>query len=252
MLNEMAFSGKVVIVTGAASGIGASTAELFIQEKAAVVLVDKDGERLGSVVDRCQKNTHEVLSITADVSDDKEAKRIIEETMEKFNKLDVLVNCAGIMKYGSILDGNLMSSFDGLVNVNLRSVMLMTTVAAPHLIESKGNIVNVASVGGLRAVKEFMAYCVTKAGVTHFTRGAAFELAPHGVRVNSVSPAVVRTNIAVNAGVENQWEMFEAGTPLKRILEPEEIANLIVYLASEKAKGITGSDFVADNGCLLI
>lgn len=248
----MSFSGKVVLISGGASGIGAASAELFIKEGASVVITDKNGEGLSRTAELCNPDGKYILGITANLADDDDAKRIVNETIERFGKLDVLVNCAGVLTYGSLLDGNLIKSYDELMPVNLRSVMNMCSLCAPYLIATKGNIVNIASVGAYHTPSvEYLAYCASKAAVLHFTRGAAKELGPHGVRVNCISPGAVRTDIVVNSGRENCWEDWAAATALKRTLEPIEIAELVCYLASDKARGMTGSDIVNDNGQIL-
>ncbi|KAL0867460.1 hypothetical protein ABMA27_008247 [Loxostege sticticalis] len=244
----MSFANKVVIVTGASSGIGAATAVAFGKEGASVVLVGRNEQRLQQVAEQCAG----ALVVKADVSNEDDAKRIIDNTLERFGKIDVLVNNAGIAKFGTILGGKVMDTYDEVMNTNLRAAVNLTTLAAPHLVATKGNVVNISAIGGSYApTPPFLAYCMSKAALNHFTKGAALELAASGVRVNAISPGPVRTDIIANAGFPITWDHFAAQTALGRVSEPDEVADLVLYLASDRAKGITGSNYVTDNGMML-
>lgn len=249
----MSFTNKVVLITGAAEGIGAATAIGFAREAAYIAIVDINEARLSVTAAECEKVGKKPLIIIADVT--KDAKRIIDETVAAFEKLDVLINNAGIFKFGCISDGNLIKAFDGLVDTNLRSVMNLTMLAAPYVKTTKGNIINIASVGACKppSVLSHIPYCVIKAAVKHFTKAAAIELAPFGVRVNCISPGPVRTRILEKIDTTStlKWDDFKAVTALQRISEPEEIGELLLFLASDNAKSITGSNYVIDNGYLL-
>ncbi|XP_013188326.1 uncharacterized oxidoreductase TM_0325-like [Amyelois transitella] len=250
----MAFAGKVVIVTGASSGIGASTGILFNHSGAHVVLVGRNEKKLKNVAEKCAQRGASPLVVKADISNDNDAERIVNETIKKYGKLDILVNNAGIVVHAGILSENLLQAYDETMQVNIRAVIKLTSLAAPHLIKTKGNIVNVSSIAGKNTImKDSIAYMVSKAALDHFTRAAAVELASHGVRVNAVSPGPVRTDILENTrmSVTKSWDDVAKIMILNRVSEPEEIGELILYLASDKAKGITGSDFVSDNGALL-
>ncbi|CAH2094126.1 unnamed protein product [Euphydryas editha] len=251
----MSFANKVVLITGASSGIGAAAAILFAKEGANVVIVGRNEQKLQKVKEKCAKFGKGVLVVKADVSNEQDAKKIIKETIDKFDKLDVLVNNAGVVGQSSILSDNVLSVYDTIMNTNIRAVVHITNLAAPYLIKTKGNIINISSVAGKMTMTTSPAfsYAVSKAALDHFTRFAAAELASHGVRVNSISPGPVRTDILDNAVVSMAVSMegFENAVPLGRVSEPEEIADLILFLASDKAKAITGSDYVSDNGILL-
>uniref|UniRef100_A0A2A4ITT1 Uncharacterized protein n=1 Tax=Heliothis virescens TaxID=7102 RepID=A0A2A4ITT1_HELVI len=248
----MSFKDKVVIVTGSSSGIGAAIAIKFAEEGAKVAIVGRNQEKLNNVAKKCGKP----LVLVADVSKDEDAKRIVDETVRVFGKLDILINNAGIGQTASIQSENAMAVFDKVMSTNLRSVVYLTHLAAPHLVKTKGNIVNISSIAALQVLQNVFSYCTSKAGLDHFTRAVALELASSGVRVNTVNPGPVLTDIIENMGAtkEQQAAMFkqmENGTPLKRISVPEEIGDLVLFLASDKAKAITGSSFVTDNGTLL-
>ncbi|XP_013188307.1 3-oxoacyl-[acyl-carrier-protein] reductase FabG [Amyelois transitella] len=249
----MSFDNKVVLITGASSGIGAATAVAFARDGAEVVIVaNETPTKLKKVQQDCAKVGKPPLIIKADVANDDDIQKIVKETIAKHKKLDVLVNNAGIVRLGTILDGKVTAIYDELIKVNVRAVVQLTTLAAPYLVKTKGNIVNVSSVSGITINNpEMGAYCTTKAALSHFSRATALELAPHGVRVNIVSPGPVYTDLLNNAGVSTTFEETSV-TALNRISGPEEIADLIIFLASDKAKGITGSNYVSDNGMLLI
>jgi NAD(P)-dependent dehydrogenase (short-subunit alcohol dehydrogenase family) len=164
----------------------------------------------------------------------------------------VLVNAAGHISAGSI-ENTALAAWDAMMNVNLRAAFQLMQMAAPHLIKTKGNIVNVSSVTGLRSFPGVLAYCVSKAGVDQLTRCAALELAPKGVRVNAVNPGVVVTEIHKRGGMsEGDYEKFlehsKTTHPIGRVGNPGEIAELIFYLASEKASWITGATYQIDGG----
>ncbi|KAI5633484.1 enoyl-(Acyl carrier protein) reductase domain-containing protein [Phthorimaea operculella] len=252
----MSFKNKVVLVTGAGSGIGAATAVLFAKEGADVAMVDKNEEKLDAVADKVATIGNKPCVIYADVSKDADVQRIVKETIANFGKLDVLINNAGFVNSGTILDGKIVEAYDAIMKVNVRAAIHLTTLAAPHLAATKGNIVNTSSAASMYVPvnSAINAYAISKAALDHFTRGAALELAASGVRVNSVNPGPVDTDLIKNAGVATKignHSNHAQLTAFKRTLDPEEIADLIVYLASDKARGITGSNFVIDNGLLL-
>ncbi|KAI5633650.1 enoyl-(Acyl carrier protein) reductase domain-containing protein [Phthorimaea operculella] len=249
----MSFKNKVVLVTGASSGIGAATAILFAKEGADVSMVGRNQKKLDAVAAKVATVGKTPLVINADVSKDDDVKRIITKTISNFGKLDVLVNNAGFTIPGTILDGKVLESYDAVMSVNVRAVINVTTLAAPHLAATKGNIINVSSVASLLTPSrpDFIAYYVSKAALDHFTRGAALELASSGIRVNSVNPGPVKTDFMENANINIKFDDFASVTPLKRVSDSEEIAELIMYLAGEKARGITGSVYVTDNGYCL-
>ncbi|KPI93178.1 3-oxoacyl-[acyl-carrier-protein] reductase FabG [Papilio xuthus] len=251
----MAFVGKVVFISGASSGIGAATAVEFAKEGANVVINGRNETKLKNIYQQCEEYSKKTLIVKADISKDEEAKAAIEETIKQFGQLDVLVNNAGFSKSGSILDGNLLSSYDSVMATNVRGAVHLTQLATPHLIKSKGNIINVSSVAGSSCpiLPQMISYCVSKAALDHFTRCAALELSGLGVRVNAVSPGPVETDFRQNSGLgEGNRNLRANYTPLKRVSDSIEIADLILFsLASDKAKGITGSNYVSDNGYLI-
>ena len=187
-----------------------------------------------------------------DLLDEKGTATFVQNVLNDFGGIDVLVNAAGIIASGTI-ENTTLADYDLMMNINVRSVFQLTQLALPSIIERKGNVVNVSSVTGLRAFPNVLAYCISKAAVDQLTRCAALELAPKGVRVNAVNPGVVRTNLHLNSGLgEDAYAAFversKTTHPLGRIGEPEEIADLILFLASSKAGWITGVTYSIDGG----
>jgi NAD(P)-dependent dehydrogenase (short-subunit alcohol dehydrogenase family) len=154
----MSFSNKVVIVTGASSGIGAGAAEHFSEYGATLVITGRNAEKLQKTADKC---IGEVLQLVTDVNLESDRIKVIDETIKKFGKIDILVNNAGIGEFGDIMTTT-MNQFDDVMNTNVRSVFHLTQLAVPHLIKSHGNIVNVSSVGGMRSFVGLTAYCMSK------------------------------------------------------------------------------------------
>jgi NAD(P)-dependent dehydrogenase (short-subunit alcohol dehydrogenase family) len=249
---EKELTGKVAIVTGATSGIGLATALRFVEAGARVALIGRNGQTLQKVAKEIQKKGGEALPIRADVTVQPIAKRIIARTVEHFGGLDVLVNAAGHIANGTI-ENTPLAGWDAMMNVNLRAVFNLMQQAVPQLAERRGNIVNVSSVTGLRAFPGVLAYCVSKAGLDQLTRCAALELAPRGVRVNAVNPGVVVTEIHKRGGMsEKDYAAFlehsKTTHPIGRVGEAREVAELILYLASERAAWITGATYSIDGG----
>ena len=249
---EKELEGKVAIVTGATSGIGRATALRFAQAGARVALVGRNAQALNAVAGEIKLGGGEALTIRADVTVQPIARRIIAQTVEQLGSIDVLVNAAGHLISGTIEETTL-ATWDSMMNVNLRAVFNLMQQALPHLIERRGNVVNVSSVTGLRAFPGVLAYCVSKAGLDQLTRCAALELAPKGVRVNAVNPGVVVTEIHRRGGMsQKEYKAFlersKETHPLGRVGQPYEIAELILYLASERASWITGATYSIDGG----
>src|SRR5882724_3246726 len=246
----MEFSGKIAIVTGASSGIGRATAIAMTQQGASVALVGRNERALRQTVIEC--DSERVLTITADVTKDQDLPRIISETIERFGGIDILVNAAGILSSGTI-ETTTEDQWDQMMTINVRSVFRLMQLATPALIKHKGNVVNVSSVTGLRAFPGVLAYCVSKAAVDQLTRCSALELAPKGVRVNAVNPGVVITEIHKRGGMsEDAYNAFlersKQTHPLGRVGSASEIAELVFFLASERAAWITGVTYSIDGG----
>lgn len=246
----MDFKDKVVIITGASSGIGAGAAEYLSKLGAKLVITGRNEENLKKTVGNC---VGEVLPIVADVNVEADREKVLNETIKKFGKIDVLVNNAGIGEGGELISTPL-DKFDSVMNTNVRSVFRLTQLVVPHLIESKGNIVNISSVAGLRSFPGFTVYCMSKAALDQFTKCIALELAPKGVRVNSVNPAVIKTEFHRRMGMDEAayqayLESAKLTHALGRVGTVEETAQAIAFLASNEASSfITGTLLAVDGG----
>ncbi|HXD29982.1 MAG TPA: glucose 1-dehydrogenase [Pyrinomonadaceae bacterium] len=243
------FSGKVVIVTGATSGIGRATATRFAELGASVCAVGRDEAALAEVLNELGNNA---VTIQADLSADDAARTIVEKATQRFDGIDVLVNAAGHISSGTI-ENTSMDAWDKMMDINLRAVFCLMKEVVPALIERRGNIVNVSSVTGLRSFPGVLAYCVSKAAVDQLTRCSALELAAKGVRVNAVNPGVVVTDIHKRGGMDEQQyaaflEHSKTTHPLGRVGQTREIADLITFLASNQASWITGATYSIDGG----
>jgi meso-butanediol dehydrogenase/(S,S)-butanediol dehydrogenase/diacetyl reductase len=234
------FEGKVALVTGAASGIGRASAVRLGREGARVLLADINQEGLADTAAAIGSGaqTHNVL---LDVTDSVACQRAVDSCIEHFGRLDVLCNIAGIamcQHMAEITD----EQWRRMVAINLDGVFYMCRAAIPHLIASKGNIVNMSSSAGLVGQAYNSAYCATKAGVLMFGKALALEYAKQGVRVNSVCPGAVNTPLtdAFKFPEGADMKLLERLFPLIQSSEPEEIAAAVAYLASEESRFITG------------
>ena len=248
----MSFNGKTVIVTGSTSGIGRAAAEAFGRKGASVVLVGRKEDVLTEVAGAVRSAGGQTVSCPVDVTAADAPERIVKTALDAFGGIDVLVNAAGVIASGT-LEATTDEVWDSMMAVNLRAPFRLMRAAAPHLTARKGAVVNVSSVNGLRSFPGVLAYCVSKAGVDHLTRCAAIEMAPLGVRVNAVNPGVTVTNLHRRSGMaEPQYAAFlersKETHPLGRPGQPEEIAALILFLASDRAGWMTGETIPIDGG----
>lgn len=250
----MSFEGKVILITGASSGIGAACAEYFAKDGALLALVGRNVEKFESLIERIKDKGVETepLVILADVTVD--AEGIIDETIKKYDRLDILINCAGLGILGTI-ETTKMEDFDLIMTTNVRAVLQLTQLAVPHLIESKGNVVNVSSVCGMRPFENFLSYCMSKAALNQFSDCVAMELASKGVRVNTVNPAFIDTDFHCRDGVEKDgdayMEIVEKSSrthPLGRVGQTDDCVNAIVFLAKDSSNFLTGVILPVDGG----
>ena len=244
--------GKVVIVTGASSGIGRAAALLFANKGSTVVAVGRNEKELSVLSNKVTSKNGTIKPYLADVTEMTQLERIASETIHNHGQIDVLVNSAGVIKNGTI-ETTTLDDWDRMLHINLRAVFVLSQKCLPYLEETKGNIVNVSSVTGTRSFPNILAYSVSKAAIDQLTRCSALELAPKGIRVNAVNPGVVVTNIHKRGGMEDAaydafLEHSKETHPIGRVGTPQEVAELIYYLASEKASWITGATYEIDGG----
>lgn len=246
------FQDRVALITGASSGIGEATARRFAQAGASVGLIGRNQENLTQIVNSINQEGGQAFPIVVDLATSIGPKEAVEKAVEKFGKIDILVNAAGIISMGNISNTS-MQAWDEMMHINLRIVFELMQLVLPFMKAPYGNIVNVSSVTGLRSFPGVLAYCVSKAAVDQLTRCAALELAEKGIRVNSVNPGVVITNLHRRSGMsEENYEAFlersKTTHPLGRPGTTDEVADLILFLASDQAGWITGANYAIDGG----
>ncbi|WP_440979634.1 SDR family NAD(P)-dependent oxidoreductase [Sphingomonas pseudosanguinis] len=240
------FSDTIVVITGAASGIGEGAARRFAEEGATLVLGDTDAEGLNRLAHDLAPAT--VATRETDVSDMADCEALVALAIERFGRIDVLVSNAGIDHLGKLDEGD-VSAFAKVIETDLYGVVHMARAAIAHLRVSRGCIINMSSVSGLGGDWNHSFYCAAKGAVTNFTRALALDEAAHGVRVNAVNPSLTYT--ALTAGMKEQPELiakFEERIPMGRGAQPEDIAGAIAFLASDDARFITGVNLTVDGG----
>ena len=243
-------AGKRVLVTGGGSGIGREIALLFSREGARVVIAGRRKEPLDATAAAGPAGA--IHCVAADVMKEDDRIRLLASAVETLAGLDILVNSAGILESGSI-QATSLDAWDRTMDINVRSLFALTRLALPHLIASRGNIINLSSVAGPRPYPGLLAYCVSKAAVDQLTRCLSLELAPQGVRVNALNPGVVVTNLHRSGGMsETDYAVFlEKGKtthPIGRVGTPADVAALALFVATDKAGWITGGTFSVDGG----
>jgi len=242
----MRFGGKTAFVTGASSGIGKACGMRFAEEGASVFAVARREDRLDGVFDDYA---------IADVRVEEEVRSAIDNCIDRFGRIDYLINAAGVIGTGGVLDTT-PDEWERLFATNVDSVYYVIRHAAPHMIKTGGAIVNVSSVTSLRPYGNLLGYCASKAAVDMATRCIALELAPHGVRVNAVNPGVVVTELHTVSGAVPDYDAFlersKQTHPLGRVGQPEEVAALCAFLCSDEAGWITGGIHSIDGGRALL
>jgi NAD(P)-dependent dehydrogenase (short-subunit alcohol dehydrogenase family) len=246
------FRDKTIIVTGATSGIGRAAAQAFLREGANVVAVGRNETVLAEVAADHRNGSGRIMACAVDLTSDEAPVRIVKTAVDSFGGIDTLVNAAGIIAAAPLESTN-DALWDSMMSINARAPFRLMREALPHLKARRGSVVNVSSVNGLRSFPGVLAYCVSKAAVDHLTRCAAIELAPLGVRVNAVNPGVTVTNLHRRSGMaEEQYAAFlersKSTHPLGRPGNADEIADLILFLASDRAGWMTGETIPIDGG----
>ena len=247
----MRFADKVAVVTGSSRGIGRAIALAFAREGASVVVDYRDHpEEARAVVEEIESLGSEAAAVRADVSDPESMRTLVGEAGNRFGRLDVMVNNAGMERRMPFLETPL-EVWNEVIAVNLTGTWVGCQEAAKRMVEGGGGgrIVNVSSVHEDRPMPTNAPYCAAKGGVRMLMRTLAVELAPHGITVNDVAPGAVETPINANLH-EHPEQMREllAQIPLGRIGQPEEVASMVLYLASDEASYVTGSTFTIDGG----
>lgn len=239
---------KVAIVTGAARGIGLATATLFAEQGLFVILVDRDEEELQQAQANLNNNTpYNHSALVCDVSSPDAVSQMIAQALDQTGRIDVLVNNAGIADFGPIEDTD-FQRWRAVMETNLDGVFLCSQAAIPMLKETRGAIVNIASISGLRASTLRVAYGTSKAAVIQLTQQQAVELGEYGIRANCVAPGPVRTKLAMAVHSQEIIDAYHDALPLNRYGSEREIAEVICFLASPNASFVTGQTVAADGG----
>ena len=247
----MNLKGKVTIITGASGGIGSVTSKKLLDEGSKIVPVGRNKDKLKSTLEELDDDNN-TLSVTADVAHESEVINVVEQTISAFDKIDILINCAATIN--DPIPFHLMTEdqWTNLVNVNLKGTFQPIKSVIPIMMEQKsGNIINISSMLGLRAIPKvpFSVYGVTKSGIIMLTKAIAVEYGQYNIRCNCVAPSTIRSPLLEPyLQDEGAKKVLESSFPLKRIGEPEDVANAILFLCSDKSKWITGTVMEVDGG----
>lgn len=237
--------GKVAVITGGAGGMGSKHAEIFVREGAKVVIADlksSNGKKLAEDLGE------QALFIDLDVTDEVSWDNLVKETEDRFGPINVLINNAGIAN-GTPLESTSVEDFRRMIDINLTSMFIGIKKVLPSMKKGeRGSIINISSGLGLIGAKGNTAYIASKFGITGLTKAVAADVAEYGIRVNSVHPGAIKTPLLELESNKELIEKTKAEVPLKRIAEPEEISNLVLFLASDESSYSTASSFVADGG----
>ncbi len=256
---------RTAIVTGGARGIGFACAQKLVSEGYNVVIADIDEEAGHAAIKKLGFGPAQACCVKVDVAERLSVHNLVAHTLNHYGQIDVLVNNAGILLKGGILDLSL-KDFDKVQAVNLRGAFLVSQAVAKHMVERfearddrSGHsrldlaIINMSSVNAVVAIADILAYEVSKGGLNQLTKAMALELAPYGIRVNAVGPGSIKTDMLAGvADNKTALDMIHSRTPLGRIGTPEEVANVVGFLASEQASYITGECIYVDGGRLAL
>lgn len=246
----MRVAGKVAIVTGANVGIGAAVAKVLAEEGATVVITGRRKDLLDQVVADIERKKGRALAVAGSVTDEAHVRSVVEQCVRMFGTLNILVNNAGIGAFGTLLHEIDDATWHDILDVNLTGVFRMTRSAVPAMLKNGGgSIINISSVGGVIGFSGSAAYGTSKGGLELFTKCVAMDYAQNGIRCNSVCPGLIDTPMA--APLLNNPDMKAevlAAYPIRRVGMPEEVAKMVLYLASDEASWVTGSSFMIDGG----
>ncbi|CAG2107077.1 unnamed protein product [Medioppia subpectinata] len=250
------FTGKVALITGSSAGIGAGIALQLAQSGASVVVTGRNANNVTEVAKQCLNVSPKgikPLEVLADVTKREDLQRLVDQTIGRFGKLDIVVNNAGALFLGNIIDHNFYDNYKTLMSVNLDSVVYLTHICVEYLEKTGGNIINISSIASMRTVQMATAYCVSKSALDMFGQCMAAELGPKRIRVNTINAGYSPTGIHESAGfsrdnVEAYTELCRQRLPAGREGRPIDFAHAVQFLASDHAKFITGANLLVDGG----
>lgn len=256
----MKLKGKVALITGGGTGIGSAIVERFIEEGAKVCITGRRKEMLDKVAKSLPKES--ITTCPGDVSKDKDVARMVETTVKFGGKLDVLVNNAAISIQGPVAELD-RAVWRKVIDVNLTGPFMLMQESIPHMIKAGGgSIINISSVGGLRCLPAFPAYCTSKAGLIMLTQQAALDYGAHNIRCNAICPGGVKTAMTehdfgqfgkmLDMNTDEYFALISAELPLKRFAEPREMGGVCVFLASDDSSFMTGAALVVDAGTAVV
>lgn len=250
----MRLKNRVALITGGGSGIGGATAEAMAAEGAQVIVTGRRESKLAKTVRAIESKGGTAIALAADIVRDPEIERLVGNVSERFDKLDILVHCAGLFPFTPV-ETTAPETWDACFDLNVRSVFFLTQRLLPLLERSDAAVViNISSTATVSPVPNRLVYCASKAALNNLTECLAAELAPKKIRVVAISPGIIETEMTRPPEGEKaeEWREFAAGLhPLGRLGKPEEIAKMAVYLASDDAAWITGANFTVDGGISL-
>jgi NAD(P)-dependent dehydrogenase (short-subunit alcohol dehydrogenase family) len=255
MSNLLDFTGKVALVTGAASGMGLATAQAFAEAGAAVVLADFKEEAVKAAAQKLVAGGHKAIAVRCDVSDDPQVAAMVDRTLAEFGRIDAAFNNAGVMAHIAPTADSTREEWDRVVGINLRGVWsCMKNELRQMERQGNGAIVNNASVGALTGNPGIASYIASKHGVVGLTRTAALEYVRKGIRVNAVNPGLIDTQVArdVVKGNEQAYEDIAKNVPIGRAGRPEEIASTVLWLCSPGASYVVGHALTVDGGMTVV
>jgi meso-butanediol dehydrogenase/(S,S)-butanediol dehydrogenase/diacetyl reductase len=243
------FTGRVALVTGAASGIGRAVALRLASEGASVLAVDINQERLSTIQNDAKGMSGEIRTRVTDLRERSECIAAVDATASEFGRLDVVGNIAGVLDMGHVVDVE-EQTYRHLFAVNADSYFFIAQAAIPHLLETRGNIINTASNAGLQGGAYTVAYCMTKGAVIQLTRALALEFMKKKIRINAIAPGAVDSNIMENVTIPDDadWDLVMRLSSARRSAKPDSLANLFAFVASDEAANIHGAILSSDSG----
>ncbi|ARB39148.1 SDR family oxidoreductase [Bacillus subtilis] len=248
---------KTAVITGAATGIGQATAEVFANEGARVIIGDINKDQMEETVDAIRKNGGQAESFHLDVSDENSVKAFADQIKDACGTIDILFNNAGVDQEGGKVHEYPVDLFDRIIAVDLRGTFLCSKYLIPLMLEKGGSIINTSSMSGRAADLDRSGYNAAKGGITNLTKAMAIDYARNGIRVNSISPGTIETPLIDKLAGTKEQEMGEKFreankwiTPLGRLGQPKEMATVALFLASDDSSYVTGEDITADGGIM--